>query len=62
VAEGTVLIHETARPAAVVDAFRTKYGWDITIDIDKDVGRVTLLEFRPHRWLYGLTLPTTPAG
>jgi PPOX class probable F420-dependent enzyme len=58
VAEGTVVIHETARPAAVVEAFRTKYNWDITIETDNDVGQVTLLEFRPHRWLYGLTLPT----
>ena len=58
VAEGTVLIHESARPATVVHAFRTKYDWDITIEIDNDVGQVTLLEFRPHRWLFGLTLPT----
>ncbi len=58
VAEGTVVIHEAARPATVVDAFRTKYDWDITIAIDKDVGQVTLLEFRPHRWLFGITLPT----
>ncbi|MDQ1597323.1 MAG: hypothetical protein QOI70_747, partial [Microbacteriaceae bacterium] len=25
---------------------------------DKDLGQVALLEFRPHRWLFGLTLPT----
>ena len=46
------------RPATVVEAFRTKYNWDITIEIDNDVGQVTLLEFRPHRWLFALTLPT----
>ncbi|MGZ4724610.1 MAG: pyridoxamine 5'-phosphate oxidase family protein, partial [Ilumatobacteraceae bacterium] len=37
VAEGTVVIHESARPATVVDAFRGKYDWDITIEIDNDV-------------------------
>jgi F420H(2)-dependent biliverdin reductase len=58
VAEGTVLIHEAARPSTVVEAFRTKYDWDITIETDNDIGQVTLLEFRPHRWLFGLTLPT----
>jgi PPOX class probable F420-dependent enzyme len=58
VAEGTVVIHETERPAPVVDAFRTKYQWDVTIEVDPDIGRLALLEFRPHRWLYGSTLPT----
>jgi hypothetical protein len=58
VAEGTVVIHETERPVPVVDAFVRKYGWDVTADIDVDVGRVVLLEFRPHRWLHGLDLPT----
>lgn len=58
VAEGVVTIHETDRPAAVVDAFRAKYGWDITVEVDNDIGQLALLEFHPHRWLYGLTLPT----
>lgn len=58
VAEGSVVIHEQQRPAAVVDAFRAKYDWDVTVDVDDDVGRVVLLEFRPHRWLFGLDLPT----
>lgn len=57
VAEGSVLIHETFRPAAVVEAFASKYDWDITAAEDEDVGQVTLLEFRPRRWLYGLDLP-----
>jgi hypothetical protein len=58
VAEGTVSIHEIARPALVVEAFRSKYDWDVTIEVDNDIGQVALLEFRPHRWLFGLTLPT----
>lgn len=60
VAEGTVVIHETDRPAPVVDAFVAKYGLDITKDVDVDVGRVTLLELKPHRWLFGVDLPTAP--
>ena len=66
VAEGTVIIHEalheTGQPMTVIDAFRTKYDWDITVEIDDDLGRLALLEFRPHRWLFGLQLPTVPAS
>jgi hypothetical protein len=58
VAEGTVVVHETDRPPAVVDAFREKYGWDITVEVDEDVGEVVLLELRPHRWLLNAGLPT----
>ena len=61
VAEGTVMIHETARPPAVVAAFRDKFDWDITREHDDDVGTLVLLELRPHRWLFGLDLPTLPA-
>ena len=65
VAEGTVIIHEaiheTGQPVTVVEAFRTKYDWDITVEVDDDLGRLALLEFRPHRWLFGLQLPTVPA-
>lgn len=61
VAEGTVTLHEVDRPAAVVDAFNEKYRWNITVDIDDDVGQVILLEFKPHRWLFDLSLPTVPA-
>jgi PPOX class probable F420-dependent enzyme len=61
VAEGTVVLHEAERPAQVVEAFRAKYGWDVTVAVDDDVGELILLEFRPHRWLYGLALPTVPA-
>lgn len=61
VAEGTVVIHDTERPRAVVAAFHAKYGWDITAETDADVGRITLLELRPHRWLFRLDLPTVAA-
>ncbi len=57
IAQGTVVIHASARPSPVVDAFRSKYGWDISVDDDPDVGRVALLELRPRRWLFGLDLP-----
>jgi hypothetical protein len=60
VAEGTVLLHDEHRPPPVVEAFDAKYRWDITVDVDDDVGAVTLLELRPHRWLFGLALPTVP--
>jgi hypothetical protein len=48
------------RTPPVVEAFDAKYRWDITVDVDDDVGAVTLLELRPHRWLTGLSLPTVP--
>ena len=60
VAEGSVLIHGTARPPAVVTAFQEKYQWDITVDVDEDVGEVLLLELLPHRWLFDRTLPVVP--
>jgi PPOX class probable F420-dependent enzyme len=60
VAEGTVTVHERARPDAVVAAFQAKYGWDITVEVDADVGEVVLLELRPHRWLFATDLPTAP--
>jgi PPOX class probable F420-dependent enzyme len=60
VAEGTVALHREERPAPVVEAFQAKYGWDITVEVDEDIGAMTLLEFRPHRWLFGLSLPTVP--
>ncbi len=57
VAEGSVVIHERTRPPAVVDAFLDKYGWDIRIDEDVDVGQVVVLELRPRKWLFA-DLPT----
>lgn len=60
VAEGTVTLHDVERPAPVVEAFLAKYEWDVTVDVDDDIGELILLEFRPHRWLFGLSLPTVP--
>ena len=60
VAEGTVRLHPTERPADVVAAFEAKYGWDITISEDDDVGEVILLELRPHKWLFDRTMPVLP--
>jgi hypothetical protein len=60
IAEGTVLLHEVERPAPVADAFRSKYSWDVTVAVDDDIGALVLLEFRPRRWLFGLSLPTVP--
>lgn len=60
VAEGTVVVHERMRPDPVVAAFMAKYGWDITVDVDADVGEVVLLELRPHRWLFAAHLPVVP--
>lgn len=61
-AEGTVEIHDRSRPAAVAAAFAEKYGWDITKETDEDVGVVTLLEFRPAKWLFGTDLPVAEAA
>ena len=57
VAECTAIVHDRDRPPAVVDAFVEKYGWDIAVPDDPDVGQVVLLELRPHRWLMGVDLP-----
>lgn len=52
VAEGLAVVHETARPHDVVQAFEEKYRWDITIPEDVDVGTVVLLEVAVNRWLF----------
>lgn len=46
---------EVARPfpPAVVEAFATKYGWDVTVDVDDDIGAVTMVELVPRRWVMG---------
>ena len=61
VAEGPVTVHLDERPPAVVDAFLDKYGWDLRIPDDEDVGRVVLLELRPRKWLFA-DLPTVEAA
>ncbi|MFP5321808.1 MAG: pyridoxamine 5'-phosphate oxidase family protein [Acidimicrobiia bacterium] len=62
VAEATAVIHDRVRPPAVVAAFREKYGWDILVETDDDIGAVVLLELRPHRWLFGVDLPIVAPG
>ena len=52
VAEGVTTIHAGERPADVVDAFLAKYGWDITVRDDADVGRVVLWEIDVAKWLF----------
>ncbi len=58
-AECAVLIHEHDRPSGVVTAFLDKYGWDVTVEIDDDIGEVVLLELVPRRWLFDVDLPVT---
>lgn len=53
VAEGTVTVHEQHRPDDVVAAFIEKYGWDIRVRDDADVGTVVLWEVQPTKWLFG---------
>jgi F420H(2)-dependent biliverdin reductase len=60
VAEGTAVVHATERPADVAAAFLDKYGWDITLPEDPDVGVVVLLEVAVRKWLFSADLPTTP--
>lgn len=50
-----VVASQASRPfrAPVVDAFAAKYGWDVTVDDDEDVGELVVYELRPTRWLFG---------
>jgi hypothetical protein len=36
-------------PPAVVEAFATKYGWDINVEVDDDLGELVLLDLTPQR-------------
>lgn len=53
VAEGVATVHLHDRPSDVAEAFVRKYGWDITISDDVDVGSVVLWEIEPTKWLFG---------
>lgn len=53
VAEGITTVHHTTSPDDVTAAFKAKYGWDITITDDPDVGTVVLWEIVPTKWLFG---------
>ena len=59
IAECAVRIHERERPPAVAAAFLDKYDWDVTVEVDEDIGEVVLLELAPRRWLFDLELPVT---
>ncbi len=52
-AEGRAVVHHERRPTAVVEAFMSKFGWDITRPDDADVGTIVLLEVSVDRWLSG---------
>jgi F420H(2)-dependent biliverdin reductase len=51
VAEGDAVLHGRPYPPAVVDAFRAKFDWDITVDDSPDGDYGLLLEVEPRRWL-----------
>ncbi len=53
VAEGSGRVHPLPYPAAVVDAFRAKYEWDISSGEDSDVGQIALIDITVKRWLFG---------
>lgn len=62
VGEGTATVHGTERPDDVAAAFLTKYGWDITLPDDPDVGTVVLVEIEITKWLFGVDLPVSDPG
>jgi F420H(2)-dependent biliverdin reductase len=57
VAEGTASLAPRPFPDAVVEAFRSKYDWDVTVDEDEDMGPLALVRIDVCRWLLG-TPPT----
>jgi F420H(2)-dependent biliverdin reductase len=52
-AEGHAVVHPDRRPSPVVEAFMSKYGWDVTRPDDADVGTIVLVEVTVDRWLSG---------
>jgi PPOX class probable F420-dependent enzyme len=57
VAEGRAELADRPFPATVVEAFRSKYDWDVTVDEDADMGSLVLVSVDVQRWLLG-TPPT----
>ena len=53
VVEGEATVHERPYPPDVVDAFRAKFGWDITRTDDPDGPFDALWEVPARRWLFG---------
>ncbi|QYG91722.1 pyridoxamine 5'-phosphate oxidase [Iamia sp. SCSIO 61187] len=58
VATGRVTVHDHVRPGPLVDAFAVKYGWDVTVEVDDDLGELVLLEMEVSTWHH----PGRPAG
>jgi hypothetical protein len=54
VVEGVAALHERPFPADVVDAFQTKFDWNISGDVpDPDGDFGVLVEVVPSKWLMG---------
>jgi PPOX class probable F420-dependent enzyme len=53
VAECAASVHPRPYPSAVVDAFAAKYDWDLTVEVDEDVGTLALLHLPVRRWVMG---------
>jgi PPOX class probable F420-dependent enzyme len=53
VAEGPATVVPRPYPSAVVDAFMSKYGWDVTREEDADVGTLVMWQIVVDRWLLG---------
>jgi len=53
VAEGMATVHQRPYPPAVVEAFITKYDWDISRRDDPDGAYDALIEMTIRKWLMG---------
>ena len=53
VAEGPARLQPRPFPPAVVAGFARKFDWDITVDVDDDVGEIALMEITAQRWIFG---------
>lgn len=47
-------------PPTVVAAFAEKYGWDVTVEVDEDLGTVALIELTVTRWALGRAAEAGP--
>jgi hypothetical protein len=53
VAEGVVVVHSRPYPSSIVEAFMSKFGWDIEREDDPDGPFDALWQMRVERWLLG---------
>ncbi|MCU0311738.1 MAG: pyridoxamine 5'-phosphate oxidase family protein [Acidimicrobiales bacterium] len=53
VAEGRATAVPRPFPEPVTAAFLDKYGWDLAVEVDDDIGEVALLRIDVTRWLMG---------